>query len=70
MLQRLHQQSFIIQRGLLVGNVYYVCADGSHEKKEACVMNCTEKFIKHSERVGARFAEQNAGVSHFANDLH
>ena len=24
-------------------------------------MNCTEKFIKHSERVGARFAEQNAG---------
>jgi len=26
-------------------------------------MNCTEKFIKHSERVGARFAEQNAGTS-------
>ena len=26
-------------------------------------MNCTEKFIKHSERVGARFAEQNAGAS-------
>jgi len=26
-------------------------------------MNCTEKFIKHSERVGARFAEQNAGMS-------
>jgi hypothetical protein len=24
-------------------------------------MNCAEKFIKHSERVGARFAEQNAG---------
>ena len=31
--------------------------------KETCVMNCTEKFIKHSERVGARFAEQNAGMS-------
>ena len=25
-------------------------------------MNCAEKFIKHSERVGARFAEQNAGM--------
>lgn len=24
-------------------------------------MNCTDKFLKHSERVGARFAEQNAG---------
>ncbi len=30
--------------------------------QEQCVMNCTEKFIKHSERVGARFAEQNAGA--------
>lgn len=26
-------------------------------------MNCTEKFIKHSERVGSRFAELNAGAS-------
>lgn len=26
-------------------------------------MNCTDKFLKHSERVGARFAEQNAGAS-------
>jgi biotin transporter BioY len=25
-------------------------------------MNCTEKFVKHSERVGARFAELNAGA--------
>ena len=29
--------------------------------QEQCVMNCTDKFLKHSERVGARFAEQNAG---------
>lgn len=27
-------------------------------------MNCTDKFLKHSERVGARFAEQNAGTWH------
>jgi mitochondrial import inner membrane translocase subunit TIM9 len=30
--------------------------------QETCVMNCTDKFLKHSERVGARFAEQNAGT--------
>lgn len=28
-----------------------------------CVQNCTDKFLKHSERVGARFAEHNAGTS-------
>ena len=27
----------------------------------ACVQNCTDKFLKHSERVGTRFAEHNAG---------
>ena len=30
--------------------------------QNTCVQNCTEKFLKHSERVGARFAEQNAGT--------
>lgn len=30
--------------------------------QEQCVLNCTDKFLKHSERVGARFAEQNAGA--------
>ena len=30
--------------------------------QEQCVMNCTDKFLKHSERVGARFAEHNAGT--------
>ena len=27
------------------------------------MQNCTDKFLKHSERVGARFAEHNAGGS-------
>ncbi|KAF7768202.1 hypothetical protein Agabi119p4_7445 [Agaricus bisporus var. burnettii] len=35
-------------------------------KEETCVLNCTEKFIKHSERVGARFAEYNAEVMNAA----
>ncbi|PWN45993.1 hypothetical protein IE81DRAFT_319356 [Ceraceosorus guamensis] len=29
-------------------------------KEEACVANCTQKWLKHSERVGARFQEENA----------
>ncbi|GMM37204.1 protein transporter [Saccharomycopsis crataegensis] len=28
-------------------------------REEGCVLKCTEKFLKHSERVGARFQEQN-----------
>ncbi|RDB18081.1 Mitochondrial import inner membrane translocase subunit TIM9 [Hypsizygus marmoreus] len=31
-------------------------------KEDQCILNCTEKFIKHSERVGARFAEANADI--------
>lgn len=30
------------------------------EKENTCVDRCVEKFMKHSERVGLRFAEQNA----------
>lgn len=29
-------------------------------KEETCVLKCSEKFLKHSERVGQRFQEQNA----------
>lgn len=29
--------------------------------QEQCVLNCADKFLKHSERVGQRFAELNAG---------
>lgn len=28
--------------------------------ESTCVENCVGKFLKHSERIGARFAEQNA----------
>lgn len=28
-------------------------------KEDQCVEHCTTKFLKHSERVGARFAEEN-----------
>ncbi|KAF8935539.1 protein transporter tim9 [Haplosporangium gracile] len=29
-------------------------------KEEGCVQKCADKFLKHSERVGQRFAEANA----------
>lgn len=29
-------------------------------KEQTCVENCTQKWLKHSERVGARFQEENA----------
>ncbi|KAL9711030.1 protein transporter tim9 [Leucoagaricus gongylophorus] len=35
-------------------------------KEETCVLNCYEKFFKHSERVGMRFAEHNAEIANQA----
>jgi import inner membrane translocase subunit TIM9 len=32
-------------------------------KEETCVLKCSEKFLKHSERVGLRFQEQNAALT-------
>ncbi|KAJ1924438.1 protein transporter tim9 [Tieghemiomyces parasiticus] len=31
-------------------------------KEEGCVSRCTDKFMKHAERVGQRFAEQNSAL--------
>ncbi|CAN6675051.1 mitochondrial import inner membrane translocase subunit Tim9p [Trichomonascus vanleenenianus] len=31
-------------------------------KEETCILRCSEKFLKHSERVGQRFQEQNAAL--------
>lgn len=28
--------------------------------QETCIESCTQKWLKHSERVGARFQEENA----------
>lgn len=35
----------------------------SFSSQEQCLSHCADKFLKHSERVGARFAELNAGAS-------
>lgn len=31
-------------------------------REESCLEKCSEKFLKHSERVGQRFQEQNAAL--------
>ncbi|KAI8372425.1 Tim10/DDP family zinc finger protein [Blakeslea trispora] len=33
------------------------------EKEESCVNKCADKFLKHSERVGTRFAELSQNMS-------
>ena len=30
--------------------------------QEQCLMNCADKFLKHSERINARFTEQSSGA--------
>ena len=31
--------------------------------QETCIQRCTDKFLKHNERVGQRFAEYNQGMA-------
>ncbi|CAR30832.1 protein transporter tim9 [Zygosaccharomyces mellis] len=31
-------------------------------REQTCITRCSEKFLKHSERVGLRFQEQNAAM--------
>jgi len=45
------------------GGRSWLDADEVTNPQTTCVQNCTDKFLKHSERVGARFAEHNAGMS-------
>ncbi|ODQ63819.1 mitochondrial import inner membrane translocase subunit TIM9 [Nadsonia fulvescens var. elongata DSM 6958] len=37
-------------------------SDTLTNKEEGCLQKCSEKFLKHSERVGQRFQEQNAAL--------
>ncbi|KAK1921526.1 mitochondrial import inner membrane translocase subunit TIM9 [Papiliotrema laurentii] len=49
----------------LVEKCFMACAQDFTSKaltnnEKTCAQNCADKFLKHSERVGARFAEHNA----------
>lgn len=48
-----------------VGPNVFLCQYFKTVPQEQCVQNCADKFLKHSERVGQRFAELNAGASIF-----
>lgn len=52
----------------LVERCFNDCVDSFKHKKlqkqeETCVQRCAEKFLKHSMRVGMRFAELNQGAA-------
>lgn len=32
-------------------------------REDTCILKCSEKFLKHSERVGQKFQEQNAALT-------
>ncbi|KAF9527522.1 mitochondrial import inner membrane translocase subunit TIM9 [Crepidotus variabilis] len=64
-IEKRQMQDFLRLYSNLVEKCFNTCCNdftskALSSKEETCIMNCTEKFIKHSERVGARFAEQNA----------
>ncbi|GAU47241.1 hypothetical protein TSUD_87550, partial [Trifolium subterraneum] len=52
----------------LVERCFHDCVDTFKHKslqkqEETCVRRCAEKFLKHSMRVGMRFAELNQGAA-------
>ncbi|KAI4368837.1 hypothetical protein MLD38_011591 [Melastoma candidum] len=52
----------------LVERCFSDCVDSFKHKnlqkqEETCVQRCAEKFLKHSMRVGMRFAELNQGAA-------
>ncbi|GHJ87301.1 hypothetical protein NliqN6_3703 [Naganishia liquefaciens] len=64
-IEKKQMQDFMKLYSGLVERCFMSCAQDFTSKaltaKEGtCVQNCTDKFLKHSERVGARFAEHNA----------
>jgi hypothetical protein len=63
MRQRLHLEGSFCQGGMC--SLLWCLEPDTHNMnamQTTCVANCADKFLKHSERVGARFAEQNSGT--------
>ncbi|KAG6836688.1 protein transporter tim9, partial [Arthromyces matolae] len=64
-IEKRQMQDFLKMYSNLVEKCFNSCCNDFTSKalstKETdCIGHCAEKFIKHSERVGARFAEANA----------
>ncbi|KAI0250763.1 mitochondrial import inner membrane translocase subunit TIM9 [Lactifluus subvellereus] len=70
-IEKKQMQDFMRTYSNLVERCFMSCCNdftskALSSKEEQCMMNCADKFLKHSERVGARFAEQNAEVMNAA----
>ncbi|KAF8636016.1 hypothetical protein AX15_000176 [Amanita polypyramis BW_CC] len=72
-IERRQMQDFLKLYANLVEKCFNSCCNdftskALSSKEDQCITNCTEKFLKHSERVGARFAEINAEVMNAAQN--
>ncbi|KAH9080492.1 mitochondrial import inner membrane translocase subunit TIM9 [Lactarius deliciosus] len=66
-IEKKQMQDFMRMYSSLVERCFTSCCnDFTSKAVEQCMMNCADKFLKHSERVGARFAEQNADAMNAA----
>ncbi|PFH53968.1 hypothetical protein AMATHDRAFT_53669 [Amanita thiersii Skay4041] len=66
-IEKRQMQDFLKLYATLVEKCFNSCCNdftskALSSKEDQCISNCAEKFIKHSERVGARFAEINAEI--------
>jgi import inner membrane translocase subunit TIM9 len=64
-IEKRQMQDFLRMYSNLVEKCFNSCCNdftskALSSKEEQCIFNCAEKYLKHTERVGARFAEQNA----------
>ncbi|KAF8195445.1 Tim10/DDP family zinc finger protein [Pholiota molesta] len=64
-IEKRQMQDFLRMYSNIVEKCFNTCVNdftskALSSKEDTCILNCTEKFLKHSERVGARFAEANA----------
>ena len=68
MIDQLQVRDSLRMYNSLVERCFNDCVDTFKHKKlqkqeETCVHRCAEKFLKHSMRVGMRFAELNQGAA-------
>ncbi|KAL1188040.1 Mitochondrial import inner membrane translocase subunit TIM9 [Cardamine amara subsp. amara] len=64
MIEQLQLRDSLRMYNSLVERCFVDCVDSFtrktlHKQEETCVMRCAEKFLKHTMRVGMRFAELN-----------
>ncbi|BAT90722.1 mitochondrial import inner membrane translocase subunit Tim9 [Vigna umbellata] len=68
MMEQLQIRDSLRMYNSLVERCFTDCVDTFKHKslqkqEESCVRRCAEKFLKHSMRVGMRFAELNQGAA-------